>query len=327
MSCNHPYKAFRTGCLTASGKDDYVLVLSEYDSALNAMYARKKKPLNLIRAPHKVMDDGKVYLIDPIPIPCGVCSGCRMDRARMWKDRIVLEASRHKFNYFITLTYADEFLRTDDFGQVCLVKRDLQLFFKRFRKIFPSVRFFACGEYGDHTARPHYHAILFCDRPLPLDIFAVNRYHSPVLARCWTLGLHEVSEANAATMAYVAGYCNKKVKDPDWDAYGVKPFIVMSRRPGIGAAYLVDHDLFKDSLRIYGDFQGKKFGSSSLPRFFRDKIKDTDLFKRFKDRSIEFSKALMLTQKHLIGDSVEAIGQYKDACNEYLLTKKRRLKL
>lgn len=327
MSCNHPYKAFKTGTKTATGKDDYVLVMSEYDSALNVMYARKKKPINLARAPHKVMEDGKVYLTDPIPIPCGVCSGCRMDRAREWKDRCVLESAHHKHNYFITLTYADVYLRYDENGQVCLFKRDLQLFFKRFRKLFPRVRFFACGEYGDHTQRPHYHAILFCDAPLPLDLFAANRYHSPLLEKCWTLGLHEVSEATPAAMAYVAGYCNKKVKDPDWYNYGVKPFIVMSRKPGIGFEYLTRHDLFQDSMKIYGDFNGQGYGSSSCPRYFRDRVKDLDQYLAHKEKSVEFANALMLTQKHLVGDSVEAVGQLKDAANEFLLSRKRRLKL
>ena len=44
-----------------------------------------------------------------------------------------------------------------------LRKRDYQLFMKRLRKAFPNdkIRFYAAGEYGPKTLRPHYHAILF----------------------------------------------------------------------------------------------------------------------------------------------------------------------
>lgn len=320
MSCNHPYKAFKTGCLTANGKEDFVLVMSSEDCGLNVMYARKKKPINLCRAPHQVMPDGKVYLIDPFPVPCGKCCGCRMDRAREWKDRLVLESSYYRHVYFLTITYDDDHLPP------ALEKRDLQLFFKRMRKRI-SLRYFACGEYGDKTHRPHYHAILFMDLPLPLSGIGVNRYHSPLVSECWSVGLHEVSEANASTIAYVAGYCNKKVKDPDWDAYPVKPFIIMSRMPGIARQYLEGRDLFRDSLKIYGDFKGKGFGSSSLPRYFRNTIKDLPQYDEYKNQSVEFSKALMLTNHWLIGPSNEMVGQYKDGCIHQLLAKKRKVKV
>lgn len=324
MSCNHPYKAFKTGCLTANGKEDFVLVMSEYDSALNVMYARKKKPINLARAPHEVMEDGKVYLVDPFPVPCGKCSGCRRDRAREWKNRLCLEAGYYKHVYFLTLTYSDKFVPIDrDTGIPSLNKKDLQGFFKRLRHKW-SFRYFACGEYGDTTARPHYHAILFSDVPLPLDIFAVNKYHCPFIQDSWKLGLHEVSEADNGCIAYVAGYCNKKIKDPDWDTYPVKPFVLMSRRPGIAALYS-HRDFFLQSMKIYGNFDGKGFGSAPLPRYFRNMVKDDPRYDPYKESTLVVSKALMATSKALVGDSVEAIGQYRDKIDSRYLSKKRKV--
>src|SRR5699024_7911545 len=47
-----------------------------------------------------------------------------------------------------------------------LSPRDFTLFMKRlryyyFEKYKKELRFFACGEYGSSTFRPHYHAIVF----------------------------------------------------------------------------------------------------------------------------------------------------------------------
>ena len=43
-----------------------------------------------------------------------------------------------------------------------LQKSDLQKFFKRLRKkTHEKISYYAVGEYGDNTQRPHYHIILF----------------------------------------------------------------------------------------------------------------------------------------------------------------------
>ena len=40
-----------------------------------------------------------------IEIPCGKCSGCRLQRSREWANRCMLELEYHKSSYFVTLTY------------------------------------------------------------------------------------------------------------------------------------------------------------------------------------------------------------------------------
>ena len=93
-----------------------------------------------------------------VQVPCGLCLECRIQHARQWADRCVLEAKNYKDNYFVTLTYDDDFLPNHN----SLEPRDLQLFLKRLRKTFPhtKIRFLASGEYGDSSFRPHYHLIL-----------------------------------------------------------------------------------------------------------------------------------------------------------------------
>ena len=94
-----------------------------------------------------------------MPVGCGQCLPCRINKRREWTFRLELEASLHEHNSFVTLTYADQFLPED--GSVN--PRHTQLWLKRLRKVLDprKVRFFLCGEYGDQTFRPHYHACLF----------------------------------------------------------------------------------------------------------------------------------------------------------------------
>lgn len=139
-----------------------------------------------------------------IEIPCGKCIACRLAYSRQWADRCMLEASFHDSNYFVTLTYDNEHLPLvetidNDTGEIIhnatLVKRDLQLFFKRLRKALPDckIRYYACGEYGSQTLRPHYHAIIF---GLTLDDLVLykmspdgyNYYNSQTLDNIWKNG-------------------------------------------------------------------------------------------------------------------------------------------
>lgn len=162
-------------------------------------------------------------------LPCGGCVGCRMARAREWALRCTLELREHDSSRWCTLTYDDSHLPPT------LVKRDLSGFIKRMRARGERLRFFGCGEYGERTHRPHYHAILFG-----------LREESRVQA-CWPFGFARVDPLTPAAISYVAGYCAKKVgwklesgERVDYKTGEVfeyqAPFLLMSRRPGIGAA-------------------------------------------------------------------------------------------
>ena len=73
--------------------------------------------------------------------------------------RMLHELSDYEDAVFVTLTYDEDHIPSNH----SLKKSDLQKWFKRVRKeIEPKkIRYFACGEYGDKTQRPHYHAIIF----------------------------------------------------------------------------------------------------------------------------------------------------------------------
>lgn len=206
-----------------------------------------------------------------IKVPCGRCAGCRLEHSRQWAMRCMHEKRLHSASCFVTLTYDNAHLPPGG----TLVKRDLQLFMKRYRKVAGNgVRFFACGEYGEKTNRPHYHLLLlnkdFADKRLMSSGSEYNLYASATLSQLWEYGNHALGDVSFESCAYVARYCMKKVTGkPAADHYkGREPeFIVMSRRPGIGTGYF---EKYSEEMYTHDNVivNGVK---SSLPRFYDNK--------------------------------------------------------
>lgn len=114
-----------------------------------------KKPLNI---PHPRTH------YPYITVPCGKCSECLKAKTNSWYTRLHEEYLNSYRTYMITLTYDDEHVPHNMFGDNVVCKRDIQLFFKRLRKNVNGCikfKYFLCSEYGPKTARPHYHCLLF----------------------------------------------------------------------------------------------------------------------------------------------------------------------
>lgn len=185
-----------------------------------------------------------------LKIPCGQCVGCRLERSRQWAMRCLHENKLHEVSCFLTLTYDDDHLPEGG----TLVKRDLQLFMKRLRKAKGKVRFYACGEYGDRTRRPHYHVLLFgCHfadkRKIRETKAGYTLYYSKELEKLWPYGQNTIGDVTFESAAYCARYVMKKVTGERAEAHyeymdsdgvvrsRVPEFTVMSRRPGIGSGW------------------------------------------------------------------------------------------
>ncbi|ALS03685.1 VP4 [Gokushovirus WZ-2015a] len=212
---------------------------------IDGYYAAKKNP-NGKRS--IVFDVRKALSPAVLKLPCGKCPGCLLERSRQWAVRCMHESKMHPYSSFVTLTYRDD--RIPPGGS--LRKRDLQLFMKRLRKKYGKVRFYACGEYGTGTKRPHYHLLLFGLRFDDLQRIGTAKggeplYCSDKLAEVWPDGYNFIGQVTFESCQYVAKYILKKVdnatKTPDYltvmTAYGEvivrePEFTVMSRRPGIG---------------------------------------------------------------------------------------------
>lgn len=217
-----------------------------------------------------------------VTIPCGYCLGCRLEKARQWKVRIMHEASLREANCFVTLTYAPENLPEGG----TLVKRDLQLFFKRLRKkVGEGIKYYAVGEYGSELARPHYHicffGIDFPDKVLWRSHFKPDRclYRSALLESVWPYGYSSVGSLTPESAGYVARYVQKKVTGDRGKAhYGdrLPEFALMSRggRSGHGIGY----DWFaKYSSDVYPkDFVTVKGKKERPPRYYDNLYSDSN---------------------------------------------------
>ena len=225
---------------------------------------------------------------EEITLPCGRCIGCRLERSRQWAIRCVHEAQYHSENCFLTLTFNNEHL--DPEGS--LRKRDFVLFMKRLRKYFAAegkkVRFFHCGEYGSQLQRPHHHCIIFgadfSDKVLWSISCGFPLYRSESLEKLWPFGFSSIAGVSFESCAYVARYIIKKVNGDLADEWynGKEPeYISMSRMPGIGYQWLMDHpEIYNyDEVVIRNNIKCKP------PRYY-DKIFDSiapDFMKVIKD--------------------------------------------
>lgn len=242
---------------------------------------------------HLQKSQGRIPPLPPnykdFPLPCGRCTGCKLERSRQSAVRLMHEAQLHKKTSFITLTYNDKNLPTrarlrterardallgegaaelatdthaethahesqDESGS--LSKRDLQLFTKRLnesvrRRLGKGVKYYACGEYGERTNRPHYHIAVFGeDFGDDRQFWKTSKSGHPLwrssrLTSLWTHGDADIGELTFESAAYVARYILKKITgtkaydhykrvDREGNEYWLEPeFNVMSRRPGL----------------------------------------------------------------------------------------------
>lgn len=228
------------------------------------------------------------------PLPCGRCIGCKLERSRQWAVRLMHEAQLHERTCFVTLTYKDASLpntaarlqsqraavrqyrcrtvkpsRTRETRThvalpeaASLSKNDLRKFTQALnshvRRTFGvGVRYFACGEYGDKTHRPHYHIAIYGED------FSGDRTHwktaesgstlwrSPRLASLWPHGDADIGDLTFESAAYIARYITKKITgtkaqnhykrtNKEGKEYWLEPeFNVMSRRPGLAKEWFL----------------------------------------------------------------------------------------
>lgn len=185
--------------------------------------------------------------------PCGQCEPCRINRKRLWTNRILLEAGEHGSNSFLTLTYNEENLPHTMNGLPTLAPEDLRNWLKRIRKAVAPIRlrYYAVGEYGDVSARPHYHLALFGFQSCRNGSTIRHRGRTMAAQCCstcrlvqatWAAGDIESGTLEEASAQYLVGYVLKKMtRYDDGRLYGRMPeFARMSLRPGIGQRAMHD---------------------------------------------------------------------------------------
>lgn len=311
--CVSPLKGFQIG-VNPSGKPDYKITSYKVHHIEN-IKGSWQKVYDDFESPY-----AKKIVRKFTEIPCGYCIDCRLNYSKMWANRIMLEASDWKENYFLTLTYDNEHLPFNDEGLMTLRPKDLQDFLKRLRRHFePNIlRFFACGEYGDASKRPHYHAIIFNLPLVDKEYYARSDsgypiYISETLRKIWSHGHVIVASMTWESAAYVARYTMKKAGGRDnsfYEEIGIEPeFLRMSRRPGIAASYFDKwHEKIYDTDSIViGDVNGGK--TVKPPRYFDKKLEsiNENLYSIIKERRkmiAENHKKLLLLQTRLTYEEI-----------------------
>lgn len=258
-----------------------------------------------------VFDERKGAVACELRLPCGQCDGCRLERARQWAVRCIHESTLYDENVFVTLTYREADLPDREE----LLYRDFQLFMKQLRKKvchylpskkhhgpFRPVRFFMCGEYGEHFGRPHYHACLFnIDFPDKVlwkktscgsDIFT-----SKLLDSLWKKGFASIGEVNFDSAGYVARYITKKSRKNCHEKFldietgevfeKEREFTRMSLKPGIGNGFYKKwkSDIFPKDIVV---MKGK---AMKPPKYYYKMLakEDEDMYNRIQELRIEKS--------------------------------------
>lgn len=206
---------------------------------------------------------------------------------------------------FLTLTYDDDQL---PYGLV-LHHAHFQRFMKRARKrLGIPLSYYMCGEYGDETHRPHYHACFF-GHAFREDCIEVKKtacgqmiYSSALLSELWPHGFASVGELTFESAAYVSRYCMKKITgEPAENHYARLVFDTgelislppeyarMSLNPAIGARWFkrFSSDVFPHD-RVIQDGRAVR-----PPRYYSEKFKlaEPAVFDEIKAKRLERAMA------------------------------------
>lgn len=208
-------------------------------------------------------------------VPCGSCFACKQRATNQWIFRLMQEDRRSESSHFITLTYDEDHLQRVG-KKATLRKRDLQNFFKRLRRYQAysgneaQIKYYAVGEYGSKSHRPHYHAIVF------------NSTYE-LIEKAWTLkgkpigGIY-FGDVRESSIAYTMKYMVKPERHRDirkFRKWSTDPreyeFAVMSKN--IGSNYVTDEIVRWHSMDVVNrNFVRLGNVKIALPRYYRDKI-------------------------------------------------------
>lgn len=349
MSCYHPLKRFVIGtydtqrCMNGNLKD-YVKITPAFfkeNGRLMEVTALRYGGVEWEPWTGPVPDSGHGRFVHGKMIRCGHCLGCRIDKSREWANRCIMELQDHKDAYFLTLTYDEEHVPLTSFKDPetgvdhptkTLVKKDLQGFIKRLRKrVEPDrIRYFACGEYGSKTQRPHYHAIVFGLRLNDLVPYGMNElnqmtYTSNFIHSVWSSrkaptrhgsvtplsadpsyfctpwGRVVIAPCTWETCAYVARYTVKKLygdKKEDYAKFGLEPpFLLMSTHPGIGDNFFHEH--YQEILELSEISIGTANGGKSFrPPYRFEKLLERELpWEEYFERKYQREQAMLAARQ------------------------------
>lgn len=205
---------------------------------------------------------------DEVPVPCGKCPNCAARRASAWSFRLYQEAQVSESAHFITLTYDTKHVPITRNGFMGLEPEHLTKFFKLLRfnqsgSAKSPIKYYAVGEYGSDTFRPHYHLCLFNAR-LDLILGAWGKGHVD----------YGGEQLTPAHVGYTLKYISKPKRIPmHKNDDRIPEFSRMSK--GLGASYINNPDNVEWHWRDPANnlycttHDGKKI---AMPRYYKQKL-------------------------------------------------------
>ncbi len=131
---------------------------------------------------------------------------------------------------------------------------------KRLRQAYPTtkMKYYMVGEYGDESARPHYHSCLFGmafpDETLWSHNDGMPLYTSEILEKLWKYGHAKIGSLDHAAAEYVAGYVLKKITGTQADDH-------YKRYDDYGNAYWIQEEY---------NAMSKGIGENWIKKYWRD---------------------------------------------------------
>ncbi len=247
--------------------------------------------------------------ITSVPVDCGKCPPCKKLIGSQWAFRLKMEDRVSRSSFFITLTYSPKYVPISPNGLLTLQKKDVTDFIKRLRKLegHTDLRYYAVGEYGSKTNRPHYHIIMF------------NVENKENIYKAWKknkepIGSIDIGDVKSESIKYTLKYISKKGKIPMWNGDDrIKEFSNKSKR--LGSNYVVKHwetkkkpHLVKKNNKIYTQYRTEyiphlkqsiiNYHLDDLSRYY---VKDG----KYKIKMPKYYANLIYEDHHIIDISVE----------------------
>lgn len=269
-------------CIYLNGRREYTkYTFDTIKKKLSRIKYKDKVNYETYQSYYIVTYDGEIIPVY-ILVPCNKCFICKDKLSQMWQFRGIAETNSSKSRaYFITLTYNNTYLPFYGVSPVAI-----QLFMKRLRNnldkkgITHGLKYFACGEYGCNTQRPHYHLILW---HFPEQSFKTLSEILEFIVHSWSvynfetqehtqIGYCYVKPCDTGSLRYVMKYTRKIGTPPK----GKNPFFTCCSKH-IGIQWFFDnYDYLKKhpallSLSIRDNIKNDVF-TSPLPTYYKQKL-------------------------------------------------------
>lgn len=273
----------------------------------------------------------------PITLPdrivaCGGCIECLLKRSYEWAFRLEQEAKTAQSGVFITLTYDDAnaiWIDTPN-GETktTLIKSDLQKFIRACRQRHFSKkenktnrwnhkpRYFSCGEYGTELKRAHYHVMFF----------NLDKDTTQHITHIWKKGYTKQGPITTERIKYITNYM--LLKSVDLQEGQIKPFTLMSKKPILGANYVINnytsHHENQDHNLHHGSHQEKNLYRCYDKKIFTEKEREAQQedrkakFQAHLDRKMEIAE---------MADPLDPLGwikEKKDHKEKLILKRQKR---